>query len=232
MSFVLKFSEALGRSPAFFLNAGPLFGSGLGTRFFRSAGHRTNRLNDSLDVRLKWLWEITSALSEVVRFPVPNIPSLARITGDGFDLPEIELIATKTRRHWGLGDGPIANTVALLETQGVILSRFSMGSEEVDAFSCWISGCPFIVLGAGKQSAVRSRFDAAHELGHLILHRDISQEDLENPKMRARLEKEANQFAGAFLLPRTSLLGEFYSTRINHLKGLERDSFRLSNPPL
>jgi Zn-dependent peptidase ImmA (M78 family)/transcriptional regulator with XRE-family HTH domain len=222
MNFVIKFSEALGRSPSFFLNPGPLFGSGLGTRFFRSAGHRTNRLNDSLDVRLKWLWEISCSLADFVRFPATNIPPNARSSSDGYDLPEIELVAMQTRRHWGLGDGPIANMVALLETHGVIMSRFSMGSQQVDAFSCWISGRPFIVLGAGKQSAVRSRFDAAHELAHLILHRDISQEDLESPKIRARLEKEANQFAGAFLLPKPSLLSEFYSIRLNHLKGLKQ----------
>jgi Zn-dependent peptidase ImmA (M78 family) len=175
-----------------------------------------------MDVRLKWLWEISAFLAELVRFPEPNIPPLSLDHGDAYSLPEIEHIATQTRRHWQLGDGPIANVVALLETHGAVLSRFAMGSENVDAFSCWLSKRPYIVLGSGKQSAVRSRFDAAHELAHLILHQDVSQEDLESPKVRTRVEREANQFAGAFLLPRPSLLAEFYSNRLSHLQGLKR----------
>jgi Zn-dependent peptidase ImmA (M78 family) len=78
------------------------------------------------------------------------------------------------------------------------------------------------LLGADKASAVRSRFDAAHELGHLILHRDISQDDLESKAVRERIEQEANWFAGAFLLPRSSIFREFYSTRANHLLGLKQ----------
>jgi Zn-dependent peptidase ImmA (M78 family)/transcriptional regulator with XRE-family HTH domain len=221
MRMLLKFAEALGRSPSFFLHPGPPFGGSQGTRFFRSVGPRSNRLNESLDVRLKWLWEITTFLADLVRLPEVDVPSPSLPSGDGCSLPEIEHVATQTRRKWGLGDGPVANMIALLETHGVTLSRFSMGSERVDAFSCWLSRRPYIVLG-GKQSAVRSRFDAAHELAHLILHRDLTQEDLEAPETRVRVEKEANQFAGAFLLPRSSLLDEFYSTRLTHLEGLKQ----------
>ena len=135
---------------------------------------------------------------------------------------EIEDIAQLTRRHWGLGDGPIANMVALLETYGAVATRFSLGSARIDAFSCWISGKPYIVLGSDRKSAARSRFDAAHELGHLILHRDISQEDIQKKSVLDRIEQEANRFAGAFLFPRNSFLSEFYSTRMGHLAGLKR----------
>jgi Zn-dependent peptidase ImmA (M78 family) len=53
------------------------------------------------------------------------------------------------------------------------------------------------------------------------LHRHISQEDLDNKSVRDHIESEANMFAGSFLLPRDSMLREFYSTRLNHLKGLK-----------
>ncbi|MGA7233175.1 MAG: ImmA/IrrE family metallo-endopeptidase, partial [Xanthobacteraceae bacterium] len=92
----------------------------------------------------------------------------------------------------------------------------------IDAFSCWADGRPYIILGSEKSSSVRSRFDAAHELGHLILHRDISEDDLEAKSVRDRIEREANWFAGAFLLPRGSLFREFYSTIANHLRGLKQ----------
>lgn len=222
MRILLKFSEALGCSPGLFLHEGPEYGSGLGTRFFRATGHRSNRLNESLDVRLKWLWEIVSYVAKLVKLPNQNLPEPSLSSNNGYHFIEIEHIAMQTRRFWGLGDGPIANMVALLETHGVVVSRFSMGSEKIDAFSCWLSGRPYIVLGSGKQSGSRSRFDAAHELGHLIMHRDISQEDVESKNILDRIEREANQFAGAFLLPRKPMINEFYSTRLNHLKGLKQ----------
>jgi len=121
-----------------------------------------------------------------------------------------------------MGDGPIANVVALLETHGAIVSRLEIGSEKIDSFSCWIDGRPYILLGSDKGSSVRSRLDACHELGHLLLHADVSQEDLDSKRVRDRIEREAKQFAGAFLLPRATFLSEFYSTRQSHLLGMKR----------
>jgi Zn-dependent peptidase ImmA (M78 family) len=222
MRMVLRFSECLGRSPGFFLTAHTAAGIPLETRFFRSIGRRTNRINDSLDVRAKWLWEVVAFIAERVRLPAVNLPQPPAPATREFYLPaEIEDIAQQTRRHWGLGDGPIANTIALLETYGAVTTRFSLGSARIDAFSYWMSGRPYIVLGSDKKSAARSRFDAAHELGHLILHREISQDDLLRKATLDRIESEANKFAGAFLLPRSSLLSEFYSTRMSHLEGLK-----------
>lgn len=43
-------------------------------------------------------------------------------------------------------------------------------ADEIDAFSLWRDDRPYIFLNTSK-SAERSRFDAAHELGHLVLHR-------------------------------------------------------------
>ncbi|MBK8210507.1 MAG: ImmA/IrrE family metallo-endopeptidase [Rhodospirillales bacterium] len=63
--------------------------------------------------------------------------------------------------------------------------------DTVSAFSFWEGGHPFIFLGADKQSAARSRFDAAHELGHLILHRGVAEEDLEADLNR--FEREAHR---------------------------------------
>ena len=40
----------------------------------------------------------------------------------------------------------------------------------VDAFSVWREYTPYIFLKLMK-TAEHSRFDAAHELGHLVLHR-------------------------------------------------------------
>lgn len=223
MATLLKLSRVL-RQPVsfFFKEAAPLRRKKV--RFFRSVGPKSNKANMALDIRTDWVWEFTQRLMQAgIRFPTPNIPLFENVGRGEFYTPDdIEYIAAQARRHWKLGDGPINNMVALLESQGVILCRFEMLSQKIDAFSCWIDGRPFVLLSSDKGASVRSRFDAAHELGHLIMHRDVSSDDMESKAVRERLEKEANWFAGAFLLPRNLLYREFYSTRSSHLKGLKQ----------
>lgn len=221
MSKLLLIADALGRTPSFFLRPVRSLEGRTGTRFFRATGPRINRVNLALDVRMNWLAELLAFITENVLLPKTNFPEIPHASPAGYSKAEVEAAAEQTRRFWGLGDGPIANMVALLETHGMIVTRFSLGSERVDAFSCWQAGRPHIVLGSDKRSAVRSRFDAAHELGHLLLHRGISQEDLESKSVLGRIESEANAFAGAFLLPRHSFINEYYSTRLSHLEGLK-----------
>lgn len=222
MVTLLNIATILKQPVSFFLRQPPSVEYKRGTRFFRSIGTRANKVNYALDVKTKWLWELVTAVSEEVRLPdhsLPDVPLPENCTTYSFG--EIEAIATDVRRHWGLGDGPIANVIALFETHGIVVTRFELGSEEVDAFSCWIRRRPFVFLGSDKKSCCRSRFDATHELGHLLLHNDIEQSDLEDRDIRNRIELEANSFAGAFLLPRASILKEFYSARLNHLQGIK-----------
>ncbi len=118
-----------------------------------------------------------------------------------FTAEEIEDAALKVRRDWGLGVGPISNVVHLLETNGVLVFRLLSDCKKVDAFSLWHKSRPFIFLSTEKGSGSRSRFDAAHELGHLIMHSDCV------PGDRIQ-EDQANRFASAFLLPRDGFLEE------------------------
>ncbi|WOH18076.1 ImmA/IrrE family metallo-endopeptidase [Paenarthrobacter sp. GOM3] len=71
------------------------------------------------------------------------------------------------------------------------------GAEEVDAFSLWEDGLPYIFLSTMK-TAERSRFDLAHELGHLILHAGLDA----SANSERNAEKEADQFASELLMPR------------------------------
>ena len=223
MDLLLRIAAVLKQPVTFFLHPTNVAEQQPNARFFRSVGPKSNKTNLALDVRTKWLWEIVQFVLRHVPLPKPNIPVLDDPNfASGYTLEEIERIATDTRRTWGLGDGPIANMTALLETHGFVVARLEIGSQKIDSFSCWIDGRPYIFLGSDKGSYARSRFDAAHELFHLLRHGDISQEDLERKAVRDRIEREANWFAGSFLLPRTSLLKEFYSMRSSHLQGLKR----------
>lgn len=109
-----------------------------------------------------------------------------------------ESASKELRSQWGLGELSIKNMVHLLETKGVKVFSLSEDCKEVDAFSFWKGETPFIVLNQYK-STERSRFDAAHELAHLVLHRHGEQ----NTGRDA--EKEADKFASAFLMPEGSI---------------------------
>lgn len=120
------------------------------------------------------------------------------------DLPELRSedpasAAASIRRHWGIGFRPIPNLIRLMESKGVRVFTLSEG-KNVDAFSFWRDGTPFIFLNTVK-SAERSRFDAAHELGHLLMHSHGYPEGRE-------VEKDADSFASHLLMPREDVLSQ------------------------
>ncbi len=125
-----------------------------------------------------------------------------------FDLPEVqfpdlegdepEIAARSLRQSWALGEQPIGNMIHLLEAKGVRVFSLPENTRAVDAFSMWRSDRPFIFLNMMK-TPERSRFDAAHELGHLIMHKHGG------PRGR-KAEDQANQFASSFLMPDSDVL--------------------------
>ena len=193
--------------------------------FYRSFSAALKSARTRSQRKLDWLHEIVDQLEELVELPNVNLPKIElpddvlAMTSD-----DIELIAKQTRRFWGLGDGPIGNMVQLLENNGVIVTRQFLDSLRLDAFSNWNleSGRPFVVLGSDKGSAVRSRFDAAHELAHLILHKGLSEKDLKNASRFKTIERQANEFAGAFLLPATTFLSEVFAFTPEGLLALKK----------
>lgn len=120
-----------------------------------------------------------------------------------FDLPPTNLIdlsdtkpepaARSLRQEWALGERPVTNMVHLLESKGVRVFSLAANTRTVDAFSLWRSERPYVFLNMMK-TPEHSRFDAAHELGHLVLHRHGG------PKGR-KAEEQANLFASSFLMP-------------------------------
>ncbi len=124
------------------------------------------------------------------KLPAPDLPDLRE--------ENPEAAAMTLRQQWGLGERPIRNMVHLLEAKGVRVFSMFEDTAEVDAFSLWRTTAPFVFLNTMK-SAERSRFDAAHELGHLVLHRHAGA-----PSGR-EAEHDANRFASAFLMPRGSV---------------------------
>jgi Zn-dependent peptidase ImmA (M78 family)/DNA-binding XRE family transcriptional regulator len=208
-------AENLGQPIAYFTREDlPTFGE-RGALFYRKVGQDTNRRNMACAVYSRWLGELAFSFEPLVNFPAVELPSFEPEAPDGRYTPEeIERMAEETRNHLGLGLGPISNVVRLLEAKGVIVARVDVPGEKIEAFSFWDGDRPFVFLASDKDSAVRSRFDAAHELGHLVAHRWIGREDIDDPDSLKAIEKEADRFAAAFLLPRRSFPNEVYSPRL------------------
>ncbi|OYY71024.1 MAG: XRE family transcriptional regulator [Sphingomonadales bacterium 28-55-16] len=137
-----------------------------------------------------------------------------------FNLPEVDVpdmredsgpesAARIVRAQWGLGEQPISNMVRLLESKGVRVFSLCEDTKNVDAFSCWRGDQPFVFLNTFK-STERSRFDAAHELGHLVMHRHGEPQD------SRQAEIEADKFASALLMPADDVL-----SRIRYVPDLD-----------
>ena len=181
--------------------------------FFRSQASATRLDRGRGESRIKWLSEIiVPYLLQFVTFPNSDLSKL-KVSSNPFILSQdnIEEIATSTRRKLGLGDGAISNVVLLLENNGFIVTRMDLNAPTLDAFSTFASqeSKPYIILGADKQSAVRSRFDIAHELGHFVLHHKIQLDRFNNPQDFKFAEQQANHFASSFLLPRNKFAEDY-----------------------
>lgn len=164
---------------------------------FRARSKTSNKAKNAVRSAARIAVELERWIDERFVTPRCDIPSI-----DAHMSPE--LAAEHVRARWGLDHlQSVPNFVHLLEAHGA--SVFSLPPEyrDVDAFSFWWREKPFVLLSTQK-TAERSRFDAAHELGHLVLHRN---EDYNRDWRTA--EREANQFASAFLMPRAGILRHF-----------------------
>ena len=188
--------------------------------FERSRSNTTKTTRRRAEYRREWLREIVAFLDQYLDMPTPSLPPSIgtcwkTLTGD-----EIEYLANKTRRYWSMGDGPISNVTLLAENNGVIVTRLCMDSTRLDAFSAWdvVDGRPYIILGDDGQSACRVRFNVCHELGHLILHREVTRDEWEDAPTFRKIEQQAHRFAAALLTPKSSVAADLRHPTLNSLR--------------
>ena len=189
--------------------------------FFRSLRATSNKVKESLSQNLRFLEEFYEYFNKFIDFPRFDFEGLNNNYKIGLSDNEIEIIAAKTRKKLGLGDGPIVNLTRTLEQNGIIVTRIELKTHNVDAFSNITSkGIPIIILGSDKNSAVRSRMDLAHELGHIVLHSTLSKDLV--IKNHNIIEDEAKKFASAFLLPYKEFSEDLYSINLEKFIYLKR----------
>ena len=179
---------------------------------------------DRAEVRLRWLKEMVDYLGSFFDFPrlalvdldVPADPT--RITTDF-----IEEAANAVRAEWSAVQGPLPDVIEKVEASGILVSRIHVHAEKVDAFSQWSDrfGIPFLMLSRDKASAARQRFDALHELAHILLHRGVKQEHLNNRATYKLFEKQADTFASFMLLPERDFVDELYAPTLDGMLSLK-----------
>lgn len=137
--------------------------------------------------------DLVNALEAYVRLPEVNLPG---VSGSGpFTDTQVDEAASQARKALGIEGGPVGSLVRRIERAGVPVVRLPVDEERIDAFTVPFPDRPVIVLSSHTHAHDRYRWNAAHELGHLVLHGTVHCEP------GSRHEKEAHAFAAAFLLP-------------------------------
>lgn len=196
-----RLSEALDLPVEFFAIGRPyaqLDGSAAHFRSLRStrASQRAKAI-----AYVEQVWELTYALERHIQFPAVDLPGF--LPDDPRTPPGDPLEAARElRRRWGLGAGPVPHLIRTLEMHGIVTTMVPFAGEDtptINAFSTSRMPRPLIVLTPDRGGDVCwHRFTAAHELGHLLLHRDAAPGDLQQ-------ERQADAFAAEFLTPTESI---------------------------
>lgn len=165
---------------------------------FRKLSKTTAARRDAVLASATLAVEFFDIIGSRFKLPVANVPTLDKLAP--------EQAAELVRRRWTLGDRPISNMVHLLESKGVRVAALRHDYSDIDAFCFHRDATPYVFLNTSR-SGERQRFDAAHELGHLVLH---SEQEMDPSTSKDR-EAEANQFAAAFLMPKSALYAQSMS---------------------
>lgn len=185
--------------------------------FFRASANANAAERRYQETKTTILGQLYAFLSKYLNFPKLNLPSFD-------ESMTIEDKALELRKFWNLGDKPILNMIKCLENNGIIVSTFNSSNTEeknkIDGYTQQFTvvnnnelvNLFCVVVENDKRSLSRKNFSLAHELGHIILHRH--DDYMEKTKLeQAVIEKEANDFAAAFLMPRDRFLEDLKYVR-------------------
>lgn len=131
---------------------------------------------------------------------IPTVDIRQNRRDERLPVSDIETAAAKVRQVMGLGSGPVGNVIRAVESAGIIVAPVNpdlapQGKFDGVSSPEMVDGRPPVIAFLPQEAGDRQRFTVAHELGHLVLHL------VHRPEVEDVREKEANDFAGAFLYP-------------------------------
>lgn len=164
---------------------------------------------------------IRSGYEELLNAVEIDIKKLPSIPVKGSNTPEV--IANYLRLFLGLNDDPIDNLISVVERLGIAILFLDVDSDKFSGLTLQTDiNAPLIVLNKNMPND-HKKFTIAHELGHLIMHIPFAEdpefyealEDLEG------VEKQADNFAGAFLMPKKKAQYTFVNLTYSKLTELK-----------
>lgn len=141
---------------------------------------------------------------ELMQLFYPNNGSVFKEPTPIYNTDEVELLAQDLRKEWGLGDLPIENLTHIAESKGVVIVRWIDDAGKFDGLSGWCNRTVPVSVVNTSVAIDRRRFNLAHELGHLLMQTE-----------EIHVERLANRFAGAFLVPKEVVYRELGRKRKN-----------------
>lgn len=193
----------------------------VGNTFFRANASATKKIKETQYNKTLLAGYVYEYLDKYIEFPELNLPDIGGFNSD-WENDDIEKLSKLIREYWGIGENPITNIVHLLEKHGIMVFSIDTDTQKVDAFCQHRKGRPFIFLGNDKQSAFRRQFDAGHELGHILMHKEIDNQDVLIKSEFNKMENQAHRFASSLLMPAGAFAKTVTSTSLLHFVELKK----------
>lgn len=131
----------------------------------------------------------------------PPLRELRAPRSTGESITQAERVADEERLRLNIGHTPIADVAELIATQGIWASAVDLPDHMSGLFLRHPSIGIAILVNASHPH-VRKRFSFAHEYAHALFDRDRTIRVSSADNSADQVEKRANAFAAAFLMPR------------------------------
>lgn len=199
-------ADALGVTPRFLTRATQLRGAMAVDAHMRRRATAKATVWKQLEARLNMIRSHAEQMLDEIDVQAKTvIPEF-----DPFEVSPADA-ARMVRMQWRMPIGPVTGLFSWIEAAGCLIIDEEFNTNRVDGLSQWIGGQPIMMLNAGSPTD-RRRLTAAHELGHLCLHRVEMGDDP---------EREANEFAAEFLMPAEVIRPELRNLTIPKLRALK-----------
>ena len=203
-----RLSEALECPVEFFFHSGSIAGFGSCCLYHRKRKSLPVKTLSNLHARVNCL---TIGIERLLE----NASISPKVEFPDFDIDEFggpEEIAQMVRATWSIPPGPVANLSHFVEAAGAIIVPVSFGTDRLDAVSLWPRMLPPLLFVNRDAPADRQRFNVAHEVGHLVMHR------IPTPNA----EEEADRFASELLMPSREIKAELRGLSLHKALRLKR----------
>lgn len=137
-------------------------------------------------------------LDQAIEQSVPDYSTRMASSGDA--IRQGQHVAQEERKRLGLGSAPLNNIAGLITEQGI----WAAASDLPDSLSGFFVNHPSIglaILVNDQHWPVRRRFSYAHEYAHALFDRQAPITTTRQESSSDLIEKRANAFAAAFLMP-------------------------------